>query len=310
MELRWLQDFLSLVEAGNFTSAASERHSSQPAFSRRIKSLEAWLGVELIDRTRYPTVLTPAGERFQAHAATLVRKIVDSRAELRGEPISGGELITFALPHALATSRFPAWWQDWRGSAGNPSCRLIANHVHDTVTAFVAGLADVLICFHHAHQPINLDLEQYRCIALGPENLTPYAASRLGLPAYALPGTSKSVVPLLNYSSGAFLGRMVDLLLQSVTERLHGENIFESGLADVLLEMAVAGHGVAWLPESTAAPALTADRLRIAGDQRWTLPLKIYAYCDRERATSAVNKLMNHLEICAAQYGSAEQIES
>ena len=66
MDIRWLQDFLSLAEAGHFTAAADSRHSSQPAFSRRIQSLEAWLGVELIDRSRYPTVLTPAGERFRA----------------------------------------------------------------------------------------------------------------------------------------------------------------------------------------------------------------------------------------------------
>jgi DNA-binding transcriptional LysR family regulator len=299
MDFRWLQDFLSLAEAGNFTSAAEARHSSQPAFSRRIKSLETWLGVELIDRTRYPTVLTAAGERFQAHAAELVRKMIDSRAELQGEPTSGGEIITFALPHALASSRFPGWWKDWRESAGNPSCRLIANHVHDTVTAFVAGLADVLICFHHAQQPIHLDQEHYHGIALGTEGLKPYAASRRGQPAFTLPGTSKSPVSLLNYSSGAFLGRMVDLILQSAGEKLHGVTVFESGLADALLGMTIAGHGVAWLPECTAAPAVAAGSLRVAGDERWALPLTIYAYCDRDRATPAVNKLMSHLEICA-----------
>jgi DNA-binding transcriptional LysR family regulator len=31
------------------------RNVTQPAFSRRIQSLEAWLGADLIDRTLYPT---------------------------------------------------------------------------------------------------------------------------------------------------------------------------------------------------------------------------------------------------------------
>src|SRR5262249_8894397 len=166
MQYGWLQDLLALVETGNFTTAADERNSSQPAFSRRIQALEHWLGVKLFDRgTRDPTALTPAGERFRARAADLVRKMVESRAELRGEPISGAETITFALPHTLASSRFPAWWKEWRESAGNPSCRLLADNVHDSVTNFVAGLADILICFHHAKQPIYLDHGHYDEVA-------------------------------------------------------------------------------------------------------------------------------------------------
>ena len=61
MELRWLQDFLMVAETGNFTRAAERRNTSQAAFSRRIKSLEAWLGFDLIDRSVYPTQLTAAG---------------------------------------------------------------------------------------------------------------------------------------------------------------------------------------------------------------------------------------------------------
>src|SRR5262249_46758882 len=170
MEHGWLLDFLALAETGSFTAAAKARHSSQSAFSRRIGQLERWLGVKLFDRaTRDPTELTPAGERFRAHAADLLRKIDDSRAELQGAPIGGAETITFALPHTLASSRFPALWKEWRESAGNPSCRLLADNVHDSVTNFVAGLADVLICFHHAQQPINLDLGHYDRVVLGTE---------------------------------------------------------------------------------------------------------------------------------------------
>ena len=310
MDFRWLQDFLSLAEAANFTSAADARHSSQPAFSRRIQALEAWLGVMLIDRTRYPTVLTPSGERFRAHAAELVQKLVDSRAELQGEPVAGRETMTFALPHTLAVARFPAWWKEWRESAGNPSCRLLASNVHDAVTAFVAGLADVLICFHHAQQPIYLDHGHYDGIALGTEWLKPYSAARRGLPLFTLPGTLKAPVPLLNYSSSAFIGRMVDLIRQSAPEKLHGTAAFESDLADALLSMAIAGNGVAWLPECTAAAAVAAGRLRPAGDTRWSLLLTVFAYRDRARATVAVNKLMSHLESRAKRDALAERDNS
>ena len=53
MNLIWLEDFLALASTGNF-SRAEERHMTQPAFSRRIRALEEWLGVVLIDRTTHP----------------------------------------------------------------------------------------------------------------------------------------------------------------------------------------------------------------------------------------------------------------
>jgi LysR family transcriptional regulator, hypochlorite-specific transcription factor HypT len=296
VDIRWLQDFLSLAETGNFTSAADARHSSQPAFSRRIQSLEAWLGVELIDRSRYPTVLTPAGERFRAHAADLVRKMIDSRSDLQGEPVAGSGSIAFALPHTLAISRFPSWWKEWQPATGHASCRLLASNVHDSVTAFVAGLTDMLICFHHAQQPITLDNVHYDRIAIGTEWLRPYSAARRGQPLFKLEGAAKAPVPLLNYSAGAFLGRMVDIIHQSAPQKLHAEPAFESDLADALLGMAVAGHGVAWLPECTAAAAVAAGHIKLAGDDLWSLPLSVFIYRDRAHATTTVNKLMGHLE--------------
>jgi DNA-binding transcriptional LysR family regulator len=50
MNLIWLEDFLALAATGNFSRAAEDRHSSQPAFSRRIRALEEWVGVDLFDR--------------------------------------------------------------------------------------------------------------------------------------------------------------------------------------------------------------------------------------------------------------------
>jgi DNA-binding transcriptional LysR family regulator len=54
MNLIWFEDFMALASTGNFSRAAEERHMTQPAFSRRIRALEEWLGVVLIDRRRTP----------------------------------------------------------------------------------------------------------------------------------------------------------------------------------------------------------------------------------------------------------------
>jgi hypothetical protein len=82
MELRWLQDFLMVPRPAISRAPPSDETRRRPRFSRRIKSLEAWLGFDLIDRSVYPTQLTPQGERFREHAGELLKQMLDTRDEL------------------------------------------------------------------------------------------------------------------------------------------------------------------------------------------------------------------------------------
>src|SRR5210317_2069621 len=79
MELKWLEDFLWLCDTRNFRVSSQRRCVSQPAFSRRIKTLENWLGAELIDRTVQPVKLTNAGEVFKPVALEIVLLAYQSR---------------------------------------------------------------------------------------------------------------------------------------------------------------------------------------------------------------------------------------
>ncbi len=87
MELKWLDDYMALIETGSFSAAAARRHVSQPAFSRRIQMLEDWLGVTLIDRTRKPLQLTPVARDNQLEFRQLVARIYEFRSILKSEPL-------------------------------------------------------------------------------------------------------------------------------------------------------------------------------------------------------------------------------
>ena len=50
MDIEWLEDFLVLSDLSSFTRAAQTRNVTQSAFSRRIRSLEDWIGIPLVDR--------------------------------------------------------------------------------------------------------------------------------------------------------------------------------------------------------------------------------------------------------------------
>lgn len=299
MDLRWLQDFLTVAETGNFTRAAETRGVSQAAFSRRIQALEAWLGTALIDRGEFPTRLTPEGEHFRDQASEIVRRVIDSRMEFSHTPVAR-EAIRIALPHALATGRLPAWWQDWTHTRAL-TCKVLAGNVHDTVTAFVSGMADLLICFHHPEQPIQLAADQYERVLIGEEQLRPYVATQHGAELRAaFPGSAKRPLALLMYSPGAYLARMVDLIFQRAPESVHGPRVIESDMADVLREMAQQGYGTAWLPDCTAAPGVAAGGLVAVGGPAWSLPLSVMAYRDKKRERSAADELWSRLILGAA----------
>ncbi len=68
MEIKQIQYFLSVVEAGSFSAAADELYISQSSLSKRIIALEKDLDVDLFDRSKRRISLTAAGQAFHKHA--------------------------------------------------------------------------------------------------------------------------------------------------------------------------------------------------------------------------------------------------
>ena len=175
METKWLEDFVSLAETRSFSRSAQLRHVTQPAFSRRIQSLEAWAGVDLVDRSSYPTRLTAAGATLYEQAIEVLQALQSTRAMLRGHTAPGQDVVEFAVPHTLAFTFFPAWVSALRDHFGPLKSRLIALNVHDAVTRLVEGSCDVLIAYHHPSQPYLLGADRFDMVSLGQEVLAPYA---------------------------------------------------------------------------------------------------------------------------------------
>ncbi len=73
MDISLAKTFLEVVATGSFVGAAERLHLTQTAISARIRLLEDQVGRRLFVRNRAGARLTPAGERFQHHATTLVQ---------------------------------------------------------------------------------------------------------------------------------------------------------------------------------------------------------------------------------------------
>jgi len=286
MESKWLEDFISLAETHSFSRSAELRHVTQPAFSRRIQSLEAWLGADLIDRTSYPTRLTAAGEVFYEQALEMLGQINNARALMRGKRPTGLSTVDFAVPHTLSLTYVPRWIRVLENGFGPLNTRLLALNVHDAVMAMVDGGCDLLLCYHHPRQPVQLDTGRYDLITLGSEVLRAYAhCNKAGVPDYAFPGSASAPLPFLSYTSNAYLGRMVELILADSKKPLYLEKRYETDMAEGLKMMALEGHGVAFLPESAVTREVKLKQLASVdqGAPEWEATMEIRLY--RERPT-------------------------
>jgi DNA-binding transcriptional LysR family regulator len=283
MDTKWLEDFVSLAETRSFSRSAQLRHVTQPAFSRRIQALEAWAGLDLVDRSSYPTRLTPAGETFHSQALDILGSLQATRNMMRSHQVAAQDMIEFAVPHSLAFTFFPHWVMDLRQGFGAVKSRLIALNVHDAVMQLTEGSCDLLIAYHHPSQPLQLSPERYEMLSLGHETLAAYAkAGEDGQPMFRLPPAPGAKVPFLSYGSGAYLGRLVDLIVKLAPTPLQLEPLYETDMAEGLKAMALEGHGLAFLPGSSVKKELKSRRLvRAAAPGACEVTMEVRIYRER-----------------------------
>ena len=309
METKWLEDFVSLAETHSFSRSAVLRHVTQPAFSRRIQALEAWAGADLVDRSSYPTRLTPAGQTLYAQALEMLQALQSTRAMLRGHSAAGQDVIEFAVPHTLAFTFFPAWVSSLREKFGPIKSRLIALNVHDAVMRLVEGGCDLLIAYHHPSQPFQLDSDRYEMVILGKEILSPYScADAHGGPMFRMPGSPSQPLPYLGYAPGAYLGGVTELILKQSGMAIHLDRVYETDMAEGLKVMALEGHGIAFLPHSAVRKELRSKKLVSAappGMDGMEMTMEVRAYREkpvgREAPKSTAQALWAYL---AAQAGA------
>lgn len=119
MELRQLEYFIAIAEAGSFSRAAERLSVAQPVLSRQIKALEQELGATLYSRTGRGIVLSEAGKLFEEHARGVLETAAGARTALSalgavpsgrvviGMPPSVGAVLTAPLVRECRTA-FPS----------------------------------------------------------------------------------------------------------------------------------------------------------------------------------------------------------
>ncbi len=276
MNLSWLDDFQALAASGNFSRAAAERAMTQPAFSRRIRALESWLGVALFDRATHPVALTEAGEWFRAEARGLLTRVARLPDEARAVAAASSATLRFAATHALSLTFLPAWLRGLEARTPIGPIQFVSDMLQQCEALMLQGRAQFMLCHVHALVPGRLDPRNFPSVKVGLDTLVPVSAGEgAGRARHVLAAQPGQRVPLLDYSGESGLGRVVAALRGDALEKVGAEPVFTAHLAAVLKSMALDGRGVAWLPMSLVEDELRNGRLVEAAPTDWRIDVEI-----------------------------------
>ncbi|UWQ93870.1 LysR family transcriptional regulator (plasmid) [Rhodobacteraceae bacterium M382] len=295
MDVRWLEDFLALVELRNFTRAAEFRHVSQAAFSRRIQSLEQWLGTPLVVKGAVPVRLTDAGEQFVDSARIAVDRLFEARASIRTSQFEVMSQVRIAMPNVLARSEFKALLNVIERKH-NSSFSVIVGTTLDVVARYLAGDADILFAHDCPAIPMHDTLDQHERLVLRKDRFQPYATvDPVKRNKLDFPGTPRNPFPMISYSHRAYFARLFEHVVARNKTPLPHKVVVQCEMSDVLKEVISAGYGIGWLPQSAVGDA-DPHLMSPIGPPEWGLDLDICAFRPSRPLGASIEGIWRALE--------------
>jgi len=151
MELTWIDDFIALDHTRNFTKAAEQRFTTQSAFSRRIKTMEEWMGVDLFIRDTRPVELTRAGQSCKKRLYRLREDIIDMKriASLAPSNMPKNTPVIYTT-NTIAIGFLP----QWINQSAIKNYRLVVSSMTQALEAVKTGKNHLAILPHFIDNPI------------------------------------------------------------------------------------------------------------------------------------------------------------
>jgi DNA-binding transcriptional LysR family regulator len=289
-DLNDLYFFAAVVEQGGFSAAGRALGVPKSRLSKRIAQLEDRLGVRLLQRTTRRFVVTEVGERFYGHCRAVLeeaRAAQEAVDELRAEPRG---VVRLSCPVSIAQTVLAYILPEFMAKYPKLQVRVLSNNRRVDLIGEGFDLA--------IRVRTKLDSDANMIIrSFGQARVFPVASPGL-LKQYGHPTHPEDLARLPAVSMQEHEGAQIWELFDANGERVSVEvqaRIITGDFA-VLLEAARAGIGVALLPESVCAPAISSGELEILLPE-WSAPQGImhFVYPSRRGMMPGVRALVDFL---------------
>ncbi|MGQ9667430.1 MAG: LysR substrate-binding domain-containing protein [Anaerolineae bacterium] len=144
MNIKALQTFLTVLEAGTLSAAAHTLRISQPAISKQLKALESELGVQLLVRGRRGVVeLTPAGRLLREYAENVLRQYQSLLATLTALKEQSAGILHIAASTTPGHFFLPKWLSAFQQRRADIQTHLFITNSAGVLERLRAGQADL-----------------------------------------------------------------------------------------------------------------------------------------------------------------------
>lgn len=247
-----LRAFVLIVENESIGKAAEMEGIAKSAMSRKLRLLEERLGTGLITRTTRQWSLTSAGQSYFAHAQRIISALDEADAEIGNEQLdSGGDIVLAAPLHygtQVLSQRLVAFSKD------HPNIRLNVDF-EDRFVDLVSEQYDLAIRISH---PVDSSLVARK---IGETRHVFCASPRYleSAPKITLPSDLRDHEIIQHGRAKRFKWRFCPKGERTTEVSLRSN--FNSNNGEMLIRAAIAGLGVARVPDFLAEPALKTGSL-------------------------------------------------
>ncbi|MEP3785793.1 LysR family transcriptional regulator [Ascidiaceihabitans sp.] len=251
MQFQWLDDVLALLEEGNLSRAAARRNITQPAFSRRIRGFEDWLGVTVLERQANRVDISAALLSNEDEIRALMTRLRELRTKIAHFD-SSQMTVALAAQHAPICATFPDMALRAKQHFPGLQFRLRAGNLNDCVSMFLRGDTSMLLCY---------EAETVGALQFGPDvqrgvwgsdYLVPVVGGALRYVVTDM-GDIPAETPAIVYPEDSYFGEVLRNIPTSLGKAGSGANSFiVSAFSSGTRELVLKGLGVGWIPFSMA----------------------------------------------------------
>jgi DNA-binding transcriptional LysR family regulator len=254
MHLRFLKTFCDVVDLGSFSRAAKANGVSQSNASQIVHHLEERLGVQLIDRSKRPFVVTLEGKRFHEGARVIVQRYDDLEREVRSLHEAAAARLTVASIYSVGLAHMSGLLRQFLAAKPRADVRLEYLHPHRVYEVVDQGQADLgLVSYPEESASLAAIPWRTEPIVLVCHPQHPLAKRR------SVPFSMLRNEPFVAFQEGLKIRDEIDVALAlhkvSVRVALAFDNI------ETIKRAIEIGAGVSLLPEPTIAREIDAGSL-------------------------------------------------
>ncbi|PIE14617.1 MAG: LysR family transcriptional regulator [Rhodobacterales bacterium] len=235
LSLRGLEIFQLIAKTGSVRKVSAETGLSISTISHHLRSVEQSLGVELVDHSRRPMVLTPAGGIFARYAEEGLRIIRRGESEIMSGNLAQVRELRLGIVDDFDSEVAPELTQLLSNAMPQCAFKHLTRPSHDIIRLLLEKKLDIGV----ATRPLTDNTGLVEIPLLRDPFVIALPVSASQTPEDFLAGRSN--LPFLRYSRNLVIGNLVELHLRRT--RINLRNRFELESNQSLLGMVAEGTG-------------------------------------------------------------------